>query len=236
MGTTNNLQDRLQKIWQKPNYPDLFQKISKRDPHRLRKNSIIFNDGDPLDRLYCISEGFVKLFRLSDEGKETTIYLYGPGDVLGIRALTSQDECAKHTAEALTDLKILTVSRKEYLDALTQEPSYLLDLLHLFINRLNYTEKKLEAFIVTDTKARIAIFLDDCVTRFCPNTLGPSTLPLPLTHQRIAEFVGSFRETVTLALQKLEKERILSSNKSIITILKPELLHTIAISNITQTL
>ena len=207
------LKERLLKIWQKPNFTDFFQTFSKKGPIAMKKGTVIFNDGQPLDNLYFIKAGFAKLYRLSDEGRESIIYLYGPGQILGIRALTSEDECAKHFAEAITDLKILTISRNDYIEAVSNHPEYLVDLLHIFIDRLNYTERRLQSFVLTDTVARVALFLSDCVSRFGNGKNNTAELPLELTHQRIAEFVGSFRETVTVAIQKLEKMGLITIKK-----------------------
>lgn len=219
MQIDDDLDKRLQDIWQKPDFNSFFKIYSKSKSHLVKKGTVIFNEGDSLERLYFIKEGFVKLYRLSDQGRETTIYLYGPGNILGIRALTSKDECAKHYAEAITDLQIITLSRKEYMQILREHPEYIVDLLHVFINRLNYTERKLEGFIITDTTARVAYFLTDCAERFGKVKDGNFEIPLTLTHQRIAEFVGSFRETVTLALQKLENEAALKNARGKIIIL-----------------
>lgn len=216
------LQDRLDKIWEKPNFNSFFEKTFKKQPHTIKKGTILFNEGDQTGRLFFIKEGFVKMYRLSMDGKETTSYLYGQGTLLGIRALTSKDEAHKHTAEALTNLKIITISRKEYLDALFSNPEYLVDLLHIFISRLNYTERRLEGFITTDTTTRIANFLLDCTRRFCKNDFYKNkiiTLPIKLTHQQIGEFVGALRETVTVSMNKLEKTGLIEDKKGRITIL-----------------
>lgn len=215
----NKLKLRLKKLWQKPNFQLFFKEFNKLTPRLIKKGTILFNHGDPLDKLYFILDGFVKLYRLSDEGRETTIYLYGPGSILGVRALTSEDECAKHYAEAITDLKIITLKKSEYIELAAENPELLIDLLHIFIDRLNYTERKLEGFIITDTTARVAYFIADCALRFGKKINSKVEIPLELTHQRIAEFVGSFRETVTLALNKLEKEGILENKRGKITIL-----------------
>lgn len=208
----NHLAQRLQKIWEPPNFTSFFEKFAKRPPLSIKKGNMIFYEGDQPDRIYFIKEGYVKLSHLSEEGKDTIIYLYGPGSVLGVRALTSRDQCLKHSAEALTDVKIVTLPRQECFRILTEHPEYLVDLLHIFIDRLNYTERKLEGFITTDTIARVASFLTECVRRF-------SALSLPLTHQRIAEFIGSARETVTVALHGLEKEGVLRMQRGKIVIL-----------------
>lgn len=213
------LRERLSNIWQAPDFTEFFQEFSKKGPINIKKGTILFNEGQTLDNLYFIKEGFVKLYRLSDEGREAIIYLYGPGQILGIRALTSEDESAKHYAEAITNLKILTISRKDYIETVSLNPQYLVDLLHIFIDRLNYTEERLKGFVLTDTTTRVALFLSDCAERFGEKKNNAIELPLDLTHQRIAEFVGSFRETVTLAVAKLEKKEIIKIEKKKVTIL-----------------
>ena len=59
----------------------------------------------------------------------------------------------------------------------------------------------------------------DCTFRFGEKKGKVVIIPLPLTHQRISEFVGAFRETVTIAIKKLTKERVISVDKSIISVL-----------------
>lgn len=220
------LQERLRKIWARPDFNLIFEKEFKKTPRPFKKGTIIFNEGDQTGRLFFIKEGFVKLFRVSNDGKETTIYLYGPGNMLGIRALTTQAETHWHTAQALTDLKIVTILKDEYLNVLSKNPEYIVDLLHIFISRLNYTERRLEGFITTDATARVAMFLSDVARRFerelfktSPKTNQPITLPLKLTHQQVAEFVGALRETVTVCMNKLEKMDIIKDEKGKITIL-----------------
>lgn len=215
------LKKRLEKIWQEANFEPLFA-TTKRPPHLIKQRTILFNDGDPLERLYFIKEGFVKLYRISEDGKVTTSYPYGPGDVLGFRALTSRDKCARHNVEAITDIKVMTLSHQEFFDICLNCPEYLIDLLHLCLSRLLYTETRLEAFITTDTAFRVAIFLNYCMKKFGKEINGQITLPIALTHQLISEFIGSVRETVTLALNRLEDEKIIKIEKGKITILNPE--------------
>lgn len=209
----------LEKVWDSPNFFSFFKKYSKRKPLLIKKGNIIFYEGDQPDRVYFIKKGFVKMYRLSEEGKNTIIYLYGPGSLLGLRALTSKDRCLKHNAEAITEVEILIMTRDEYLDKISQDPEFLVDLLNLFIERLNYTEKKLEGFITTDATARVANFISYTTQRFGEKKGKKISIPIPLTHQLIAEFVGSVRETVTVALHELEKSKALKLEKGKITIL-----------------
>jgi len=214
---------RLKNIFLPPDFIAFFKKFSKRPPLKVKRGGVVFYEGDTPGKLYLISRGFVKLYRSSPEGRSTIIYLYGPGSMLAVRALIHADKELKHTAEAITDAEIITLSEKDYLEAVKENPEYLIDLLHVFIDRLNYTERKLEGFILTDTTARVASFLYDLAIRFGekvpPAGGGKTVIPLPLTHQTIAEFVGAFRETVTVAINRLIKDGLLEDKRGKITIL-----------------
>lgn len=215
---TTPLSNRLNKLWEKPDFVAFFEKYSKRKPLKIKKGGNIFYEGDQPDKIYFVKKGYVKMFRVAESGRDSIIYLYGPGSILGVRALTSQDEALKHDAQALTEAEIITISREEYLKILEEHPEYIIDLLHVFIGRLNYTERKLEGFVLTDATARVSSFLTDCAHRFGEKKGKDITLPLPLTHQRIAEFVGAFRETVTIAINKLETEKLITVDKGLVTI------------------
>lgn len=219
MDEHNLLRARLERIEKLPDFTSFFTKTIKRPPHTIKKGTMIFSEGDPLGRLYLIKEGFVKIYRLSQEGRETTNYLLGPGYVLGVRALVSEDDCAKHNAEAMTNLQVITMSRKEYFDSVTDHPELLVDLVSVILDRLTYTERKLEGFIFASTTVRIANFFWDIAVRYGKKRDGEVVLPLELTHQRIGDFVGAFRETVTLSLHNLEKEGVIKVTRGKITIL-----------------
>ncbi len=211
--------ERLNKIWEPADFSSLFSSATKYPTQFIKKGTILFNTGDPLGRLYYLKEGYIKIYRLSEEGKETTSYLLGPGNVLGIRTLLTKEDRTKHTAETLTEVKVITISRQECFQILTDHPEFLVDLLQVFRDRLAYTEQKFESFIYASTTARVAIFLADCAIRFGTEKQGNIVIDLELTHQRIAEFVGAFRETVTNALHRLEDEKIIQIKRGQVTIL-----------------
>ncbi|MEK7573243.1 MAG: Crp/Fnr family transcriptional regulator [Patescibacteria group bacterium] len=218
MEESSRIAKRLGKIWEPADFTQLFEKFGKRTPLKIKKGNTILYQGDIPDRLYFIKKGYIKLYRLSEDGKDPITYLYGPGSIVGIRALTSQDKELKHNAEALTDVEIVTIPRGEYIDIISENPEYLLDLLNVFIDRLNYSEQKIEGFVTKDATSRIANFLYYVANRFGEKNGKTITIPIPLTHQLVAEFVGSARETVTIALNKLEKEKIIKAQRGQIII------------------
>ena len=216
------LRDRLDRVWDPANFTSLFSEPNAPPVQFIKKGTIIFNTGDPLGRLYLIKEGFLKIYRLSEEGRETTSYLLGPGELLGLRTLLSKDDRTMHTAEAMTALRVQTISRKEAFERILNDPEILIELLQAYRDRLALTEKKFESFIYASTTPRVAIFLADCAKKFGIRKGKDIEIGLELTHQRIAEFVGAFRETVTLSLHRLEDEGIIRVNRGKVTVLNLE--------------
>lgn len=212
------LKKRLEKVWEYSHFEQLYSHFSEKKDKVFKKGTIIFSEDSPLERVFFLKEGFVKLYRTSEEGRSSTSYLIGPGQILGIRALTAKDECTRHNAEALTDIKVLAVSRREYFALLHDHPEYIVDLLHAFIDRLNYTERKLEGFMFTDSVSRVSNFFVDCAIRFGEKKGKEILIPMKLTHQLIADFVGAFRETITIAVNKLQDENIITVDKGSIAI------------------
>lgn len=218
MDDIEKIRRRLTTNTLKSNFATIFAGAVKRKPYIIKKGTLIFNEGDPLERLYLIKQGYVKLYRLSIEGRETVAYLLGPDNIIGVRSLLAQDECAAHSAETLTDVTVITMSHTEYFKLVANHPEYLGDLVQIFIDRLIYTERKLEGFIFSSTTVRVANFLTDCAKRFGVQKGTNIAIPIELTHQLIAEFVGAFRETVTISLHALEQQNIIRLKRGHIVI------------------
>ncbi len=213
MDDVEKIRHRITTSITKSDFASVFVKSVNRKPYVIKKGTLMFNEGDPLERLYLIQNGYVKLYRLSEEGRETVSFLLGPNNILGVRSLLSREECAAHSAETLTDVTVVTMSHTEYFELVAAHPEYLGDLLHIFLDRLRYTERKLEGFIFSSTTVRVSNFLADCAKRFGVKKGKNIVIPVELTHQRIAEFVGAFRETVTLSLHTLEQQKIISLSR-----------------------
>ncbi len=214
-----SLRNRLDNFWETPDFSSFFTKFTKQKPRKIKKGNTIFYQGDETNRLTYIKKGFVKLYQTAEDGREPVVYLYGPQSILGLRALTSEDHAYWHSSEALTDCEVITINAEEYKDILSVNPEYIIDLLYLFIQRLNYTERRLYGFITAETTSRVASFLYDCMLRFGEKKGGKVNIPIPLTHQLISEFVGSARESVTVALNKLVKQGIITHSRGEITII-----------------
>ncbi len=231
MSDNAKLRTRLTHISDGPDFFSFFKKYAKRPPRHIKKGTVLFNPGDRLHGAYFIQEGFIKLYEVSQEGRETIIYLTGPGNLLSLRALISKEQTAHQYTETITDVVLYSITMQELYDILSDHPEHLVDLLHVLVDRLNHAERRVEGFIAGNVTVRVTSFLYDIALRFGEKHGSEVLLPINLTHQRISEFVGSFRETITLALNRLQKEKLIRINRSKITILDLEKLHQWSLRN-----
>lgn len=224
------LKARLERIWEKPDLLSFFKTYSKRPPRRIRKGTVLFNPGDPLQGVYFIAEGFIKLYEVSEDGKETIIYLTGPGNMLSLRAIISKEKTAHQYTEAITDVIIYTITWLEVAEVFFDHPEHLIDIIHVLVDRLNHAERRVEGFIVGNVTSRVANFLYDAAIRFGQKNGKAVSFPVALTHQRISDFIGSSRETVTIALNRLQRENLIKMGRGKITILDIDKLYKRALS------
>lgn len=222
----STLLKRLENIWESPDFNTFFKNYAKKSPRKVKKGDTLFYQGDETGKVFFLKKGFVKLFQMSEDGHEPVIYLYGPESLLGLRALTAKDPSHWHTCEAITDCEVVIMSAEEYRKILSDNPEYIIDLLYSYIQRLNYTERRLYGFVTAETVSRVAAFLYDSMLRFGEKKEKAVLIPIPLTHQLVSEFVGSARESVTIALNKLVKENVITHTRGSITVLSTDRLKT----------
>lgn len=219
------LQKRIEKIWEPPDLFAFFKTHAKRPPRRIKKRTVMFNPGDPLQGVYFIAEGFIKLYDVSENGREIVTYLTGPGNMLSLRALIAKEQTAHQYTEAITDVVLYMMPMPEFYMVLETHPEHFIDIMHVLIDRLNHAERRVEGFITGDATHRVASFLYDAALRFGQKKGSKMLFPVEFTHQRIADFVGSYRETVSVALKRLQKEGLITMSRSKITIVDLEKLH-----------
>lgn len=160
----------------------------------------LFHAGDQSDALYIIHTGKVRLYRLSDSGREQLIRLLSPGDFTGELALFLEN---KHEsfAEVIEASQICKIARTDLRALLIKYPAISLQLLRGLARRLEESEQK-NLRVATETiQARLLRFLLTLV----PANQKQATIYLPMSKKNLAAYLGTSPETISRTLSKLEK-------------------------------
>lgn len=189
----------------------------------VRKKTPIFFPGDPSQQIYLLKEGRVKISRISEEGREVTIALLEPGEIFG--ELEVLDDAPRDTlAEALDDSKICVVSKKIFLEMIHRIPDFSFRLTKLIGFRMRKIESRVEDLVFKDVPARLANLLLDLEKDYGKETPQGMLLQIKITHQEIANLIGSIRETVSAVLGDFKRDGWITFEGRRIILLKPRLI------------
>ncbi|MGD9136318.1 MAG: Crp/Fnr family transcriptional regulator, partial [Desulfobacterales bacterium] len=107
---------------------------------RFNKNELVFSEGDESNGFFVIAEGRVKVFKVSTEGKEQILHIFGPGQPFGeVPVFTGQRFPAN--AQAIDKTRVIFFPRAAIVNLISANPS-------LALNMLASMSKKLQQFAV----------------------------------------------------------------------------------------
>lgn len=179
-----------------------------------KKKELIYHVGDQASSLYIVNKGKIKIYRLSETGKELLIRILEPGDFTGELALFKETTHEAY-AEAMVDTEVCMINRIDLQEFLMKYPSISLKILSEFSNRLEISEKQTTRFATEKVETRIALYLAECVEE--ENRLE---FILPMSKKDLASYLGTTPETVSRKLTEIEEQGIIKQKqKRIIEVL-----------------
>ena len=165
----------------------------------VAKGEIVFQEGEPGDRMYVILEGKVKLGQSSNDGRESLLAILGPGEMFGELSLFDPGQRTS-TATALTDAVILALSNEQLRPWLAGRPEVATALLQALARRLRRTNEAMADLVFSDVPGRVAKALLDLGEKFGEVTSEGLMVTHDMTQEELAQLVGASRETVNKAL------------------------------------
>lgn len=169
--------------------------------------AVLFVEGQAPRGMYVLCRGRVKLSTTSRDGKTLILRIAEPGEVLGLHATVS-GRPYELTAETLQASQLNFVKREDFLQFLQEHGDACLRAAqHLSQNCQSAYEMIRSLGLshsVTEKMARLLLEWSEQGE----NTKEGIRVKLALTHEEIAQLVGTSRETVTRVLGDFRKQQI----------------------------
>ena len=183
------------------------------------RNKTIFFPGDPAERVYFLAKGAVKLSRVYEAGEEITVALLRENSVFGVLSLITGDRSDRfYHAVAFTPVELMSLQADQVGAALKEHPELSGIMLRGLSSRILQTEMMIETLAHRDMGSRLVSFLLILCRDFGVPGESGITIDLKLSHQAIAEAIGSTRVTVTRLLGDLREQGMISIHKKKITV------------------
>lgn len=209
---------------------ELFRGVSGVEAHKIAtlcseqsypQGTTVFSEGGASDSVFILKKGRVKLISVSGKGTQMILHILKPDDVFGELLLAQRER--PFTAIAIEDVLATVIPRESLLVLLSSVPTIALNFVQLLSKRLMKVEKELAEFGHTWSHIRLAkVLLDLCEEHGKETPMG-TQIELRLTHEDLANLIGTTRETVTVQLNKFERLGILRRRERHLVVNRPRL-------------
>ncbi len=185
---------------------DIFQDLSPAEMQEMdrtttmstcRRGKVFFRPADESEVLFILKKGRVQLYRITVDGKKLVTDTIGAGTIFGEMALVGQGMHNTY-AEAVEDCLLCVMSRHDVERLIVNKPAVSLRVMQVMAGRLRRAEAQLEEIAFKSVPIRLATVLLRLRDEVGDRITGYS-------HQDLADALGAYRETVTLALNQFRE-------------------------------
>ena len=189
----------------------------------FKRGQGIFSEGDEATGFYVAITGRVKVFKLSFEGKEQILHIFGPGEPFGEVPVFTGEHFPAH-AEAMEESRVLFFPRDSFIDLITRNPSIALNMLAVLSIRLRRFTHLIDDLSLKEVPGRLSAYL----LYLSEQKKGSEDLELNITKTQLASLLGTIPETLSRIFGKMTKQGLIALDGPRIKILDREGLEDLA--------
>ena len=189
---------------------------------RYGKGEVIFFESTARDdRLYILVAGRVKLTMLSPEGKEKVLTILQEGDIFGEISLFDQDTHPL-TAEVIEEARLVILAFADLEAIIMKNPRVAIKIIQALSKKTRLLTSQIRELVFQDAEGRLASLLIRFVNDFGRKVQSGQMIDLILTHQEIANLLGTSRVTVTKLVNRFIDQGLIKIYKRKIVVLEQE--------------
>ena len=190
---------------------DVLSKLAEKvELREIRRRQVIYLPGDPGVAVYLVNGGRVKVSKVTRDGKELTLSYRVPGEIFGETCLID-GEPREEMAEAMENALVTEIERGVYDELLRTQASLGYRMTKILAQRRREIEAKIENLVFKDVNAKLAELLLRFADEYGVEDARGTLVALKITHQEMANLIGSTRETVSLTLAQFKKRGLIQS-------------------------
>ena len=180
----------------------------------FNRGQILFSEGDDGTGFYVVISGRVKIYKLSSEGKEQILHIFGPGEPFGEAAVFAGRHFPAY-AEALEKSRFFYFPRDSLVKLIGRNPSFALNMLAVLSMRLRQFATLIDDLSLKEVPGRLAAYL----LYLSEQKDGSFDLELSITKGQLASLLGTIPETLSRILAKLSGQALIETKGPRIKIL-----------------
>ncbi|MBW2217290.1 MAG: Crp/Fnr family transcriptional regulator [Deltaproteobacteria bacterium] len=173
------------------------------DKH-YKKGEFVFYEGDDGNGFYVVVEGTIKIFKVSSEGKEQILHIFGPGEPFGeVPVFSGQSFPAN--SEAIAKSHLLFFPRSAIVDLISANPSLALNMLAVLSMRLRQFTVQIENLSLKEVPARLASYL----IYLAEEQGTEDSVSLNISKGQLASLLGTIPETLSRIFSRMNNQNLI---------------------------
>lgn len=183
----------------------------------IKRKRSVFRRGEPGPGLFLVRSGEFKLSLISSEGREQILYLAGPGKLIGEGFLPREVQCAA-SAFAMVDAEIWRFDTDTVIKMVARSEALAFALMRHMAFRSNRLIDLILDLSLRSVQRRLASFLFTLAVRSGAEQGKPHVIPRALDMNTVAARLGTVREEISRALNRMQREGVLKLSRQEIVV------------------
>lgn len=180
-----------------------------------KKGEIILHPYDVPPGVFYLKSGYLRLYSVSEEGQELSLIIFKPGDFFPVIWLINNSK-SEYYLDSLTRSTLLLVPKQDFLDFIKNDKDMLFELASRALIRLGGLLERMNYLVYGNASQKLASIILILAQRFGEDG-KEIKIPIPMTHQDLANLLGIARETVSTEIKKIERKGLIEiKNKHLI--------------------
>jgi CRP/FNR family transcriptional regulator len=185
------------------------------------KGSLLFVEGEAARGVVVLCSGKVKLTTSSSEGRTLIVRIAEAGELLGAGAVLLS-RAHEMSAETLEPCQVNFIRAEEFMQWIQNDPAAMMGVARQLSGDYYEAQREIRSFgLAQTTSEKLArLVLNWCNERGEPTDKGGVRLKVLLTHEEIAQMIGTTRETVTRLLTSLRSKKVIEVKGSTVNVMR----------------
>ena len=182
------------------------------NPKGLRKGEALFRQGDGGDSVFLVESGRLRIVLSTPAGRELLVAEKGQGELIGELACLDQRD---RTASAIAEDRVtgVVIGPQPFLDALSSHGALAAELLRELASQIRRGDERIAASATEDIHTRLAAQLSQLCETYGEHVGTATPIELRISHDDLAAWIGTTRETVGRSLARLRIDGIVSTGR-----------------------
>jgi len=181
------------------------QLSDKYDLEEYERKQALYHENKKPRFLFYLIKGKVKCYKTNQDGKEYITNLYNDGDFIGYSALL-ENSFYEDSAIVIEDAEILAIPKDDFLHMVYNDISIASKFIHIITKNVKEKEDRLLSLAYSSLRKRVATSLVDITSKF---KLKEQTMPIEISREEIAQYVGTATESLIRTLSDFKSEKLI---------------------------